>query len=53
MVDSREENRDKRRDKKIRRKKTGMRVDDSARKLAEILKNRNERMYPEKPGELG
>lgn len=29
-----EKNRNRRRDKKIRKKKTGMRVDDSARKLA-------------------
>jgi len=31
-----ERNRNKRRDKKIKKKKTGMRVDDGARKLAQI-----------------
>lgn len=38
-----EQNRNQRRDKKIQRKKSGMRVDDSAKKLAEILRNKQEK----------
>ena len=34
-----ERNRNKRRDKKIKKKKSGMRVDDSARKLARLKKD--------------
>lgn len=40
-----EKNRNRRRDKKIRKKKTGMRVDDSARQLAQILRDQRSGRY--------
>jgi hypothetical protein len=38
-----EENRNERRDKKLDRKRNGMRVDRSAQKLAEIIRNKQEK----------
>lgn len=40
-----ERNRIRRRDKKVRRRKDGMRVDDSAKKLARIKLKKVEKMY--------
>lgn len=40
MIDPREENKNNRRDKKIDKKKNGMRVSMAGKKLAEILLNK-------------
>lgn len=44
-----EKNRTKRRDKKLAKKKTGMRVDDSARKLAQYKRDIIEEMRNRQP----